>query len=145
MALAAQVNEYIATARAESTLKAYRSDWAHFSSWCESYGQAPLPAAPETVAFYLTAMAQADYKASTIQRRLTAISQAHQAAELPSPTRNIKVKSTWRGIRRDLGVAQIGKAPVLADDLKRMVIELPNTLQVLGAVPDLQQASSSNY
>ncbi len=28
--------EYIAHSKAENTLKAYRSDWQHFETWCRS-------------------------------------------------------------------------------------------------------------
>jgi hypothetical protein len=55
------------------------------------------------------------------------ISQAHQAAGLPSPTASSLVSRTRAGIRRTLGTAQNGKAPALVDDLKHMLDKLPNT------------------
>ena len=48
---------------------------------------------------------------STITRRLTAISQAHQFAGHPTPTRDERVRTVLKGIRRRLGTAQRGKAP----------------------------------
>ena len=35
-------------------MRAYRSDWAIFESWCATRGLAPLPATPMTTAAYLT-------------------------------------------------------------------------------------------
>jgi integrase len=60
-------------------------------------------------------------------RRLVVISQAHKAADLPSPTTSSLVSRTHAGIRRTLGTAQTGKAPALVDDLKRMLDKVPPT------------------
>lgn len=38
------------------------------------------------------------------------------------------VLETWRGIRRRLGIAQTGKAPLLTDELKAITALLPDTL-----------------
>src|SRR5436309_9322912 len=72
-----QARAFLLAAKAANTLRAYRADWNHFALWCEEHGQAALPAIPETVAYYLTALARS-HKPATLQRRLTAISKAHQ-------------------------------------------------------------------
>ena len=69
---------FMEAAKAENTRRAYRSDWRHFESWCQSHGLAFLPAAPETVALYLAALA-ADHKPASLQRKLTSITKAHNA------------------------------------------------------------------
>jgi integrase len=63
------------------------------------YGVVSLPATPETVAAYLTDLAQR-CKVATIQRRLSAISQQHAAAGFNSPTHSAIVRLTMQGIRR---------------------------------------------
>src|SRR3954451_22946103 len=75
---------YIANSRAENTRRCYRSDVAHFVTWCESKSVLSLPAAPATVAMYMADLAEVA-KVATITRRLAAISKAHQAAGLGSP------------------------------------------------------------
>src|SRR5689334_14885515 len=78
---------YAAAAKSSRTLAAYQSDWADFQGFCQRAGQGSLPAAPELVALYLTHLAdERKRKTSTIARRLAAISQAHQAAGLSTPT-----------------------------------------------------------
>ena len=63
---------------------------------------------------------------STIQRRISSISQAHAAAGYDdSPTKTALVRATWQGIRRSKGVAAQGKAPVLMPDLRAMMEHLP--------------------
>jgi site-specific recombinase XerD len=84
-AIEAQARAYAREAKSANTRRAYASDWADFAAWCQAHGLTPLPAAPATVALYLTSAAER-YKTSTLGRRLTAISQAHRAADHPSPT-----------------------------------------------------------
>ena len=66
-AVAASARDYAGRAKAANTLRAYRADWADFTAWCARYALPPLPAAPETVALYLAALADAGRKASTLQ------------------------------------------------------------------------------
>jgi len=127
-AVAASARDYAGRAKAPNTLRAYRADWADFAAWCARYALSALPAAPETVALYLAALADAGRSASTLQRRLSAISQAHQVAGLETPTRAALVRLTWAGIRRTIGTAQTGKAPLVTADLRRLVATLPATL-----------------
>lgn len=68
-------------------------------------------------------------KASTLQRRLSAISQMHQVAGRETPTRHAAVKTVWQGIRRANGTAQERKAPFLTADVRLMVAALPDGLR----------------
>src|SRR4051794_19580292 len=85
--VAGQARDYAAAARAANTVRAYRADWRDFTTWCDQLDLPPLPASGDTVALYLTSQAGTK-KTSTLQRRLSAISQAHQVAGLESPTRS---------------------------------------------------------
>ena len=51
-----QAEAFVRAAKAPSTLRAYRSDWDHFTGWCRQHTLCPLPASPETIALYLTAL-----------------------------------------------------------------------------------------
>ncbi|OPY60119.1 MAG: Tyrosine recombinase XerD [Pelotomaculum sp. PtaU1.Bin065] len=124
---ASKAHDYIAQAKAKNTIKSYRADWQDFTTWCNNNNLIELPADPETVAVYLAHLAETS-KVSTLQRRISAISQAHQAAGHPSPTCTMEVRAVMAGIRRERGSAQAGKAPVLVDDIKAMVDTLPDNL-----------------
>jgi integrase len=117
--------------RAKRTLEAYRADWAAFAGWCDAHGLASLPAAPETVALYLSARASEGRKVATLARSLAAISQAHKAAGLTSPRGAAPVQEVWKGIRRTLGTAQRQVAPILPAHLRAISAALPASL--LGA------------
>jgi integrase len=116
----AETEQYVRQAKAAHTVKAYRSDWADFEKFCQGREVASLPAAPATVAAY-AAEAARRLKARTIERRLTAISQAHQMAGCENPTEDKLVRTVLAGIRRVKGTAQVGKDPLSPELLRRML------------------------
>lgn len=120
------IRAYLDESQAAATRDAYQSDLADFAAWCAARGLSALPAEPQTVTRYLVARAEA-LKVSTLTRRLSAISQAHQARNLDSPTASLLVRKTFAGIRRTRGADQQGKAPLLPDDLRLMVSELDDS------------------
>jgi site-specific recombinase XerD len=125
--VADRAREYVLHAKAPNTLRGYRADWSDFTRWCADRELASLPAAPETVALYLVDLAER-CRVSTLQRRLSAIAQAHKAAGHESPTGHGAVSAVWSGIRRSKGTAQVGKAPALTADIRLMVAGLPDSL-----------------
>ena len=132
-ALADEARAHLENSKAKNTRRAYASDWADFTDWCRIHGLDPLPAAPQTVALYLTDCARG-LKTSTLQRRLSTISEAHRAAgHADSPTRHPAVRAVWQGIRREKGVAARGKAPALTADLRLMVDHLSDDNPLLAA------------
>jgi len=124
-----QAQDYARLSRATNTQRAYRADWADFSAWCAAHGLPALPATPQTVLLYLTDAAER-CKVSTLQRRLTTISQAHKAERHPSPTGDPAVRAVWAGIKRTKGTAQHGKTAAVTEDLRRMVRALPQTSSI---------------
>jgi site-specific recombinase XerD len=127
----AEIDAAMAFAEAEksaATRKAYASDWADFAAWCHARGASPLPAHPGLVAAYLSDLAQAGRKASTIGRRAAAIAHRHKLAGLEPPTSAEGVKAVLRGIRRTIGTAPDRKSPATADVLTAMLRLCPNTL-----------------
>lgn len=127
-ALVSTARAYAASARSAATQTAYRHDWSSFDRWCSSQGLRSLPANPESVAVYLAHLADSGRKVAGIERALAAISQAHKVAGHDSPRKSAEVQGVMKGIRRTHGTAQRQKAPVLVDDLRRMVSSLPATL-----------------
>ena len=125
--IADRASEFVQHSKSKNTIRAYRADWDHFTAWCKAHGQASLPATADTVALYVADLSTT-HKPSTITRRISAISQAHQIAGMESPTRAAKVRLVMAGIRRTKGTAQSAKAPVLVGDLRRMLAGLPGNL-----------------
>lgn len=122
------VRAYLAAEKSGNTRRAYRSDFDHYTAWCNSQALEPLPATPVTVARYLAHLADSGLKASTIERRRAAIRYAHKAAGHEPPTHAEGVKATMRGIRRTLHVKPVRKAPATAKAIGAMLAQLPDNL-----------------
>lgn len=125
--LSRRSREHAAHARSESTTKAYDSDWRHFTAWCARYSQQALPAAPQTVANYLTDHAPSWRPATdaelargsrivdgqvrtgalpaTLRRRLATIGVFHQAAGHDNPAAHPLVRDVLDGIARSPAAA----------------------------------------
>lgn len=127
--IADSANRYARAARADRTLQEYARQWKRFVSWCESAGLSPLPAAPGTVALYLSARADEGRAVSTLAQALAAISQAHKKAGLESPRKSGAVQETWKGIRRKVGVAARRVHPVEVGVLRKMIKAVPKNLR----------------
>ena len=115
---------YAGAARAPNTLRAYASDIDDFETYCrvEAGGLPSLPAPPEAVALYITDMVHSrGLKTSTVQRRLASISALHKRNGLPSPTEEVLVRETMKGIRRTHGSHQDGAAPLTVGALRRVL------------------------
>lgn len=111
-----------------ATLRAYRSDWSAFTSWCAGHGVAPIPAKTDTVAAWVASRMKDGAKASTISRSVAAISCAHEVAGLDGFGRARKVQDALRGMRRTIGTAPAKKAPATSDRLALMLAAQPDNL-----------------
>lgn len=112
--------------RAHNTKRAYRADWSLFQEWCKERGVIPLPATPETVSTYIASVAH-KYKLSSLERKLSAISQAHKTAGYDSPALSSEepLHSVWSGIVREKGRSKDKAAPALTEDIRLMIDSLP--------------------
>lgn len=128
-AVSEQTRANLAASKSDRTKRAYRSDAAHFEAWCGERDRPALPAAPETVADYISSLAEVGMAAATITRRLSAISQGHKMAGLETPTQTQLVRMTAAGIRRTLGTAPHQARAILVDDLRAMLAALPDDLR----------------
>lgn len=115
-----EVKKLIENSISENTKKAYRNDWTQFEEWCLQYHMASLPAKVNTVLLYINDLSKR-YKYSTIRRRLSSISQAHETKGEDNPTKNHYVQKTMAGIAKQNGTKQESKKAAVLDDLKSMI------------------------
>ena len=113
---------YAASALASSTRRAYERDWRTFAEWCVARGLRPMPAAPETVAAFLAAEADREFRPVTVGKRAAAIAAAHRAQDEPNPCDSGAVAAVLAGIRRERGIRPLRKAqPLELEPLARLV------------------------
>ena len=79
-----RARQYAGASKAESTIRAYRSEWGQFSKWCDAHNLTALPASPETVAVYAAELAD-KRKVATVEHHIVAIAQRHRTAGFPNP------------------------------------------------------------
>lgn len=123
------VETYISRSKADSTIKAYKSDWNDFVLWCMAARLTSLPSTPETVAAYVAHMVDQGRKYSTVARRIASISKAHQTAGFESPTRTALVRDTLTGVARTIGTAKKQAIPLRFSDIRKIVYGLDDRLQ----------------
>lgn len=113
---------------AANTLRAYGADVRAWQDWCRARGRHAVPADPADVRDYLISLA-GQLKASTIARRLAGIGWAHRAAGAPfDPTAPVIAFALDR-IRREIGTAKIGKAPLQTAEIRALLAKLPDDLR----------------
>ena len=106
--LAAHTNRYVEAglSGAANTALAYAGDLKRFGAWCAEHGLEPLPASVDTLAGFVTHLAETGKKVATIQRHCAAISKAHALRGADSPTDDKKFKVLMEGIARLKGIRQ---------------------------------------
>ncbi|MEK7311084.1 MAG: site-specific integrase, partial [Chloroflexota bacterium] len=120
--------EYAKQSRAVNTQRAYKAAWQEFSAWAAQHDADALPADVQTVVAYLTALAEAGVKYSTISVKRAAIGAAHRTAKQIDPTAAEDVRLIMGGIARKHGRAAAKKAPLTDAELRRALVALPDTL-----------------
>lgn len=127
---------YARDAAAETTLKAYAQDWAHYARWCRRKGTDPLPPSPELVALYIADLAApADdapaLSVATIERRLSGLAWNFRQRGFRLDRGDRHVAGVLAGIRRRHARPPRQKAAVLAEDILAMAATLPHDLRGL--------------
>jgi site-specific recombinase XerD len=125
--LISRAREFAAASLAPNSRRAYEADLRHYRLWCQIRSVEAVPAAPQTIALYLASLSEKS-KASTIQRRLSAISRAHRDAMVDTPTSHPAVRKVMAGIRRVKGTAANAKAALMSGSLRRICAAMPSTI-----------------
>jgi integrase len=118
MALA-KSRAYQDAADAPATLKAYATDVANYTAWCEANALAAMPASPQVVGAYLAAAGEG-YAAPTLRRRVAAIARAGGVAGHPLDTKHPAIRETLRGIARKHGSRPRRSAALTTTEMRRL-------------------------
>ena len=106
--------------KANNTLKAYKSDFRDFGTFCSKHGLNSLPTEPKIVSLYLTHLSKKS-KITTLRRRLVSISMVHKLKGHYLDTKHPIIVENLMGIRRMKGSIQKGKKPILINHLKSII------------------------
>lgn len=109
---------------AVNTRTAYTRQWEVFTAWCQQTGRVPLPATAETLAEYVTELADADRSPATIEQAMAAVRTNHRAAGhagQPDTTAALLVLRDHRRRRAAAGKRAKKATPIVIDPLRAMV------------------------
>jgi len=106
--------------KALNTLRAYKSDYKDFASFCLRNGFKSMPSEPKIISLYLTYLSKS-CKFSTLKRRLASISVIHRLSGHYIDTKHPMITENLMGIKRIKGSYQKAKKPILINDLKLIV------------------------
>ena len=98
------------SSKANNTLRAYKSDFKDFGSFCAKHGFNSLPSEPKIVSLYLTHLSK-NSKISTLKRRLVSIGVIHKLKGHYIDTKHPSIIENIMGIKRRKGSIQRGKKP----------------------------------
>ena len=122
-----KMGDVIAAAISPNTRRAYAVQWQNFTAFCERFGLAALPAAPSTVAAYITEFVSHKKSVSAMGQALASISAAHKRAGFDDVTKAETVKVSAKGARRLLGCAPHKKSAATVDVVRALVDGLDRT------------------
>jgi integrase len=125
--MADQVAQLREAGKAANTRRAYLSDWARFTTWCETHSLTAIPAHPDTVSAYLADQVQT-VKVSTLRRHVATISKAHQVAGQPDPCKTAALADTLAGLRRTHGTPRDEAPGLMKHDMLQTLNSLGDTL-----------------
>ncbi len=108
------------SSKSSNTLRAYKSDFKHFGTFCAKHGLNSLPTEPKIVSLYLTHLSK-NSKISTLRRRLVSISMVHKLKGHYLDIKHPIIVENLMGIRRVKGSIQKGKKPLLINHLKSII------------------------
>ena len=109
--------------KAKNTIRAYKSDFNHFAIFCSSHGMKSMPTDPKIVSLYLTQLAKTS-KYSTLKRRLASINVMHKYKGHYLDTKHPIIVENLLGIKRQIGVYQRAKKPLLYNELKEIIKQI---------------------
>ena len=108
------------SSKASNTLRAYKSDYKDFASFCLKNGLKPMPSEPKIISLYLTYLSKS-CKFSTLKRRLASISVIHKLSGHYVDVKHPMITENLMGIKRIKGSYQKAKKPILINDLKLII------------------------
>ena len=114
-------------AYAPNTIRSYRSDYMHYSNWCQKYQYDPFNIHEDKFADYILQMGES-LTVATIQRRVASLSSIFNLTKSTNPTKEPVVILTIKKLRRKFGKPQKQAAPLTYDILTKLKNVCPDDI-----------------
>jgi integrase len=115
---------------AENTLRAYRSDFRHYQTWCEKNGIPSLPAQADLLARYIDALS-ISHKSATIRRRINSLGTVFKLSKNADPSKAPEVVLALKRMHRKIGRQQAQATPLTRDVLDKLLAQCDDDIRGL--------------
>jgi len=115
---------------AKNTIRAYRSDFIQYQTWCSQNNIDSIPATADTMAQYVDYLATVK-KSATIRRRINSLGTVLKLSKHHDPTKQSEVILALKRMHRKIGRAQQQATPLTKPLLNQLLSNCDNSLRGL--------------
>ena len=112
---------------AENTIRAYRSDFIQYQTWCVESRLEPIPATADTMAMYVDYLSE-NNKSATIRRRINSLGTVLKLSKNFDPTKDPEVILALKRMHRKIGRAQEQATPLTKSLLNQLLNNCDNSI-----------------
>jgi len=105
---------------AKNTIRAYRSDFIQYQTWCLENGLAAIPATADTMSMYVDYLS-GNNKSATIRRRINSLGTVLTLSKNYDPTKQPEVVLALKRMHRKIGRAQQQATPLTKPLLNQLL------------------------
>jgi site-specific recombinase XerD len=113
---------------AKNTIRAYRSDFIQYQTWCSQNKLKPIPATADTIAVYVDHLSNIS-KSATIRRRINSLGTMLKLSKNHDPTKEPEVILALKRMHRKIGRAQEQAAPLTKILLDQLLNNCDNSIR----------------
>jgi integrase len=111
---------------AENTIRAYRSDFMQYQTWCFENSLVPIPATAYIMAMYVDYLSK-NNKSATIRRRINSLGTVLKLSKNNDPTKEPEVILALKRMHRRIGRAQEQATPLTKNLLNQLLDNCDNS------------------
>jgi len=115
---------------AKNTIRAYRSDFIQYQTWCFENSLVPIPATADIMAMYVDYLSD-NNKSATIRRRINSLGTVLKLSKNYDPTKQPEVILAIKGMHRKIGRAQQQATPLTKPLLNQLLSNCDNSIKGL--------------
>ena len=112
---------------AKNTIRAYRSDFIQYQTWCHKNSLAPIPATADTMSMYVDYLS-GNNKSATIRRRINSLGTVLRLSKNHNPTKQPEVILALKRMHRKIGRAQQQAKPLTKTLLNQLLKNCDNSI-----------------
>ena len=115
---------------AENTIRAYRSDFNQYQTWCVESRLEPIPATADIMAMYVDYLSE-NNKSATIRRRINSLGTVLKLSKNHDPTKRPEVILALKRMHRKIGRAQQQATPIMKPLLNKLLSNCDDSVRGL--------------